>query len=344
MLHESVSYPVEAPARGEFTEVAPGVRWIRLPLPYQLDHINVWAIDDGGGWTLVDTGARTEETVAAWERLTARSPLNRPLSRIIVTHMHPDHIGMSGWLARKHGVKLWISSLEYLSCRSLLSDTGREAPPDALRFYQEAGWGPTALEGYRARFGNFGKHVYALPDSYRRLRDAQALVIGEHTWEIIGGNGHSPEHSSLYCAGLKLLISGDQVLPKISSNVSVHPIEPDANPMADWLASLDKVEARVPDDVLVLPAHNGCFHGLHVRIEHLRSSQQRALDRLRDALHEPRRVVDVFEALFGRPILESDAPQFGLATGEAIASLNYLLHRQEVVKELRDGVAWYWRR
>ncbi len=342
MLYEQLEYPLPVPPRGEFNEVVPGVRWIRLPLPYQLNHINVWSIDDGDGWALVDTGARTEDTVAAWEKLMAKPPFDRPVTRVLVTHMHPDHVGMSGWLTRKYGVRLWISRLEYLACRVIVSDTNREAPPDALRFYKEAGWGQMALEGYRARFGNFGKHVYALPDSYLRLQDGQRLRIGAHEWEVVSGNGHSPEHSCLYCPELKLLISGDQILPKISSNVSVHPNEPEANPMADWMNSLDKVQARVPDDVLVLPAHNDCFHGLHARIEQLRAGQHKAFDQLRETLRaEPRRVVDVFPSLFRRPIDPNDAGQLGLATGEAIACLNYLLQRGEVGKEMRDGVAFF---
>jgi glyoxylase-like metal-dependent hydrolase (beta-lactamase superfamily II) len=229
----------------------------------------VWAIEDGDGWALVDTGVRTEETVSAWEKLFAQPPFDRPLTRVFVTHMHPDHIGMAGWLTRKYGVQLWISRLEYLTCRVVVSDTGREAPADALRFYQEAGWSderhrrlPRALRQLRQ------EHLRAagqLPAARRR----QVVRIGAHDWEVVGGNGHSPEHACLYCPALKLLISGDQVLPKISSNVSVQPIEPDANPMADWMASLDKVQARVPDDVLVLPAHNDCFHGLHARIDAL---------------------------------------------------------------------------
>jgi glyoxylase-like metal-dependent hydrolase (beta-lactamase superfamily II) len=332
---------LQAPAPGSFVQVAPGVHWIRLPMPYRLDHINVWAIEDGEGWALVDTGMRTEATVAAWEKLFAQQPFDRPLTRVFVTHMHPDHIGMAGWLTRKYGVQLWISRLEYLTCRVIVSDSGREAPADALRFYQEAGWSTGAIEGYRARFGNFGKNIYTLPDSFRRLEDRQVVRIGAHDWEVVGGNGHSPEHACLYCPALKVLISGDQVLPKISSNVSVQPLEPEANPMDDWMASLDKVQARVPDDVLVLPAHNDCFHGLHARIEHLRKGQEEAFSKLRELLREPRRVVDVFVALFRRPIEEADAGLLGMATGEAVACLNYLIERGEAVKDVRNGVAWY---
>lgn len=341
-MHQPASQPtIPAPQKGQLVTVAPGVHWIRLPMPFRLDHINVWALEDGDGWTLVDTGLRTEETAAIWERLMSGPPLHGPLKRVIVTHMHPDHIGMAGWLARTHGVRLWMSRLEYLACRMLVSDSSRDAPPDALAFYREAGWSHAALDAYRARFGNFGKNIHALPDSYRRIRDGELIEIGGRQWEVVNGQGHSPEHSCLYCAELKLLISGDQVLPKISSNVSVHPVEPDADPMADWYASLERVQSRVPDDVLVLPAHNGAFHGLHGRIVQLRRGQDGALERLRAALREPRRVVDVFEALFKRPIGGSDAPQLSLATGEAIACLNYLTHRGEARKQVRDGVAWY---
>jgi glyoxylase-like metal-dependent hydrolase (beta-lactamase superfamily II) len=341
MQYSALDYPLPTPAAGQSTPVAPGVHWIRLPMPYRLNHINVWALEDGDGWTLVDTGVRTEETALAWQHLLANAPFDRPLQRILVTHMHPDHIGMAGWLSRKSGARLWISRLEYLACRVLVSDTSRDAPPDAVRFFREAGWSADAVDEYRARLGNFGKNIHALPDSFRRIVDGETIRIGAHDWQVVAGKGHSPEHSCLYSPELKLLISGDQVLPRISSNVSVHPIEPDANPMADWFHSLDVLERRVPDDVLVLPAHNECFHGLHARIAQLRDGQAAAFDRLRAALREPRRVPETFEALFKRPIREADGHQFSLATGEAIACLNFLLHAGEARKEVREGVAWY---
>jgi len=338
-----LSYPFEGPpARGQMTEVAPGVHWIRMPLPYALNHINLWALDDGDGWALVDTGVRTEEAAQVWRELFANAPDQRSLSRVIVTHMHPDHVGMAGWLTRKFGVRLWMTALEYLSCRAMVSDTGREAPPDAITFYRRAGWGAAAIEAYRARFGNFGKHIHPLPDSFRRLDDGEELRIGRHVWRVIVGSGHSPAHACLHCPELKLLISGDQVLPRISSNVSVHPTEPDADPMRGWLESLDKVRREVPDDVLVLPAHNECFRGLHARIDALAVGQQRSLERLRRALREPRRAIDVFGALFARPIGETDMALLGMATGESLACLNHLLRRGEAVSHADDdGIVWY---
>ncbi len=336
-------YPfAELPPRGKSIEVATGVHWIRMPLPYSLDHINLWALDDGDGWAVVDTGVRTEETVAVWRELFANSPDTRGLTRVFVTHMHPDHVGMAGWLTRKFGVRLWMTRSEYLMCRVMVSDTGREAPDDAIAFYRRAGWGEAAIETYRTRFGNFGKHIHPLPDSFRRLRDGEVLRIGAHDWRVVTGNGHSPEHACLHCPDLKVLISGDQILPRISSNVSVSPVEPDADPMADWLASLAKLKREVPDDVLVLPSHNECFRGLHARIDRLQHGQERSLDRLRNALKTPKRAVDVFTSLFARSIAESDVQLLGMATGESLACLNYLRHRGEITCDVaEDGVTRY---
>jgi glyoxylase-like metal-dependent hydrolase (beta-lactamase superfamily II) len=340
-------YPFEAPPEiGKTIEVAPGVVWMRMPLPMALNHINVWGLEDEGGWALVDTGMRTDETLAAWRELFAAEFANatepRPLTRVFGTHMHPDHIGMAGWLTRKFNCRLWMTRLEYLNCRVLTADTGREAPEDGVIFYRRAGWSAGSIENYQARFGNFGKRIHALPDSYRRMRDGEDIKIGAHTWRVIVGTGHSPEHACLYCAELKLLISGDQVLPRISSNVSVHPTEPDADPMREWLESLAKVKREVPDDVLVLPSHNDCFRGLHARLDYLAASQERTLDRLRKTLKEPKRAIDVFAALFGRSIDETDGGLLNLATGESLACLNYLWHRGEITRELNEvGIMMY---
>jgi glyoxylase-like metal-dependent hydrolase (beta-lactamase superfamily II) len=339
----ALSYPCgDPPATGQAREIAPGVHWIRMPLPGALSHINLWAIEDDAGWAIVDTGLRSEETTTAWCELFSGPLGGRVATRVLVTHMHPDHVGMAGWLTRKFGCRLWMTRVEYLTCRMLVADTGREAPADGIAFYRRSGWDAEALERYRARFGNFGKMTYTLPDSYRRIKDGEVFTIGRHEWQVLVGTGHTPEHACLYCPALKLLISGDQVLPRISSNVSVHPTEPDADPLGDWLASIAKIRSMLPNDLLVLPAHNEPFRGLHERLDQLAASQIRALERLREALREPRRVVDVFPVLFGRPISPADAVQLSLATGESIAHLNYLVHRGEAMVDTdSEGVARY---
>lgn len=334
-------YPCGAPPQaGTAREVATDVLWLRMPLPFALNHVNTWAIRDGSGWALVDSGIRTTNTAAAWAQLFA-DVLQDPVTRVFVTHMHPDHIGMAGWLTRKFGCELWMTRVEYLNCRVLADDMGREAPDAALEFYRRAGWDENALEHYRMRFGGFGKMIYTLPDRYRRLQDGEELRVGGYIWRVVVGTGHSPEHACLYCRELKLLISGDQVLPRISSNVSVFPTEPQADSLGDWLSSLDKLEREVPDDVLVLPAHNEPFRGLHARLQALRAGHARGLSHLREALREPRRVVDLYHALFAREI-GHDGMIMTLATGETLAHLNYLQERGEVVAELRDdGCLWY---
>ena len=336
-------YPFEAPpATGTLLEVAPGVVWMRMPLPFALNHINLWGLEDQDGWAVVDTGMRTEDTLAAWRTIFKTAREQRPITRVFATHMHPDHIGLAGWLTRKFGCQLWMTRQEYLNCRVLCSDTGREAPEDALSFFRRAGWSENALQDYRARFGNFGKQIHPLPDSYRRMVDGETILIGANEWRVVMGNGHSPEHACLYCPALKLLISGDQVLPRISSNVSVHPTEPQADPMRDWLESLAKIKREVPDDVLVLPSHNECFRGLHARLDYLAASQHRTLDRLRHSLAQPKRAVDVFGTLFARAIDDASPSLLGMATGESVACLNYLVHLGEVTVNVDEaGVAWY---
>ena len=349
----TLTYPFDAPpATGHSIEVAPGVMWMRMPMGGKLDHVNVWAIKDdtheggGNGWAVVDSGMHTEQTVAAWQAqfaaATAKNEGHSRLTRVLITHMHPDHVGMAGWLVQKFGCRLWMTQLEYLNCRVLVADTGREAPPDALQFYQRAGWSAEAMAVYKTRFGNFGKRIFELPQSYRRVVDGDLFQIGQHEWRVVVGTGHSPEHACYYCPALNVLISGDQVLPRISSNVSVHPTEPDSNPMLDWLTSIDKIRREVPDSVLVLPSHHDCFRGLHARLDYLAASQLRTIDRLRKSLREPKRAVDVFTSLFGRAIDPSDGGLLHLATGESLACLNYLWHRGEVSRtDDSEGVAWY---
>jgi glyoxylase-like metal-dependent hydrolase (beta-lactamase superfamily II) len=327
------------PEAGETMEVAPGILWLRMPLPFALGHINLWLLEDGNRWTIVDTGVDTSVTHGVWHEVFAGAMQGRPAGRVLATHLHPDHAGCAGWLAEHFDVEVWMSREEYLLCRILVADTGKPTPEAGIRFYKAAGFAPESMEHYQKMFGMFGRYVSPLPESYRRLEDGDRIPIGTRDWEIIIGRGHSPEHACLFCAESNLLISGDQLLPTISSNVSVYPTEPAANPLADWLQSLHDMRSKVPADVLVLPAHGRPFRGAHGRIEALIEEHRLGLAKLQHLCAEPLRAVDAFPALFNSAI---NSNNLIMATGESVAHLNYLLYQGRVRVETDDnGVKWY---
>ncbi len=330
-----LQYPISAiPDFGTPTKVAEGVYWLRMPLPFTLDHINLYLLRDGDGWTLVDTGIRGPETMAHWEHVFENFFDGAPVKRVIVTHMHPDHVGQAGWLTRHCGVELWMTRTEFLACKVIAGDGPSDVPEDAVRFYHQCGFDAHRLDLYRQRFGRFGALIEKLPAGYRRIRDSDVLTINDTGWHVVVGRGHSPEHACLYCPALKLLISGDQVLPRISSNVSVFPTEPHADPLGEFLQACSDIHARVPDDVLVLPSHNEPFTGLHARLDALIDGHREGLARLHALCAAPRRVVDAFPALFRREI---DATNLMLATGESRAHLNYLHARGALSASLDDN-------
>lgn len=338
--NRGLTYPLGAPPEpGSAVQAAPGVLWMRVVLPMSLNHINVYAIADGEGWVLVDTGLFTPPTITAWEAALAGPLGGRPITRVICTHMHPDHVGMAGWLCERSGAPLLMSRLEYVTLRLLISDTGQPAPREGVEFCRAAGWDETQIETYRKEFGRFGRAVSPLPHSYRRLSEGDDITIGDDQWRIVIGNGHCPEHVCLWRQSDGVFISGDQILPRISSNVSVWPTEPLQDPLTDWLNSIDKLRALLPAETFVLPAHGEPFTGVHTRLDALKRGHETGLRRLERTLRTPKRSIDVFASLFARPI----GPEvFGMATGESIAHLN-CLETRGLARRSRDadGVDWW---
>lgn len=335
-----LTYPLGTPPLpGEAVQAAPGVLWMRLSLPMALDHINVYAIADGDGWVLVDTGIDQARSRQDWEAALAGPLGGRPITRLVCTHMHPDHIGLAGWLCRLTEAPLLMSRLEYITGRMLVADTGQPAPPEGEIFYRAAGWDAARIDGWRAEFGGFGSAVSSMPQSYRRLSEGDVLRIGDDEWSVVIGNGHSPEHVCLWRKSDGIFISGDQILPRISSNVSTWPTEPDADPLGDWLTSLDKLAALLPEETFVLPAHGEPFTGVQTRLAALTRGHLTSLERLERTLRDPKRAIDVFSCLFARPIGDG---VFGMATGESLAHLNHLLATGRALRERdADGVDWW---
>ncbi len=323
------------PEYGNVHPLADGVGWTRLPVPGGLDHINVWLLDDSNGIAIVDTGLNFGPSKKAW----VKALDGRPVSRVFATHFHPDHIGCAGWLCAEHNVQLWMNRTEWLMARMLTADVRAAPPQAAIDQLVGAGWSDEHLAPFRTRgWGSFSKMVHDLPVGHVRLREGDVVRIGARDWTVWIGSGHTPEHVCLVDLAGKLMIAGDQVLPRITSNVSLSITEPDGDPLGDWLASIEKFRA-LPDDLLVLPAHGEPFTGLHARLDRLETGHHLQLDQLHAHIAKaPARAVDCFSVLFRRPI---DDGSRGLATGEALAHLRHLERTGRAVKTVRDGV-WYY--
>jgi glyoxylase-like metal-dependent hydrolase (beta-lactamase superfamily II) len=320
-----ISFPVAAPPpAGEVLPIADGVWWLRMPLPFALNHINMWLLEDGPGWTIIDAGYALPETRAAWERIFAEHLAGRPVNRIIVTHYHPDHIGLAGWLCERWRAPLWITEKEWLYARVM---SGGSNDFGALRrvFAHRAGLDAASSEMFSNREKSYRRGVPTVPPAFNRLTDGMMIEIGGRRWRVIVGEGHAPELACLYCAETGVLISADQVLPKISPNVSVQPHEPAGDPLALYLASLERLRAAVPSETLVLPSHNLPFFGLHMRIDELAVHHALRCEELLASLDRPKSAVDLLPVLFRRQL---DAHQTAFALGEALAHLHYLEARR----------------
>lgn len=331
---EGLSYPFEVPpAPGEAVEVADGVLWMRQPLPMALDHVNVYALDDGDGWTIVDTGIASRKAKAIWEGLLAGPLSGRPVRRLLVTHHHPDHIGLAGWF-QGMGAELVTTRTAWLFARMLTLDVQDLPRPETLAFWRAAGMGAQML-AQRAgeRPFNFADVVAPMPLGFSRIADGDVIAMGGRDWIVRVGHGHAPEQATLWSEGGELVIGGDQLLPGISPNLGVYATEPGADPVGEWLDSCRAFQPHARAGQLVLPGHKLPFRGLPFRLTQMIENHEGALARLEGFLERARTAVDCFAPLFRREI---GAGEFGLALVEAVAHLNHL-ERAGIVSRRRDG-------
>lgn len=320
-MNAPISYLHEtSPVPGIPVTVAPGIEWLWMPLPFALNHVNLWLLADGDGHAAVDTGVAMDELKAAWKSALA----GRRLNRCIVTHCHPDHLGLAGWLEQETGAPLWMAQGEYLAAHMMLEQIAGYKISFMVDFFRRHGLDQARIDGLVARGNGYKRGVPTIPVTYRRLFDDQTVAIGDHEWRTIVGHGHSPEHMSLYCAELGVLISGDMLLPRISTNISVMAGTPHGDPLGLFLASIDGFRA-LPADTLVLPSHGRPFRGLHARVDQLQAHHAERCEVLLAACRgQAKSAADLIGVLFGREL--PDAHQTMFAMGEAIAHLNYLEH------------------
>lgn len=339
-VRSALRHPLTNPPQpGDLLKVAEGVLWLRMPLPFALDHINLWLLEDDGGWAIVDTGVASNLTRELWEKVLQQPRLGgRPITRLFCTHFHPDHMGLAGWLCERLGVQMWTTHGEWATGLLLSLDTSDAFREASVSFYQAAGFGPEQMEKVRTRGNAYAGRVAPIPRAYRRIADGERITIGRRTWTVVVGEGHAPELAALHCAEDGLLISGDQILPRISPNVSLWPNEPEADPLGLFLRSLERFGA-MPLDTLVLPSHGLPFFGLRARAAELAAHH---VDRLTETVaacaDRPHTAAELIPILFPRPL---DDHQLFFAIGEVLAHVRRLEVEGALTRQVRDGVHYY---
>lgn len=336
---KGLNYPWEVPPEhGVPIEVAEGVLWFRLPLPMKLDHVNVYALDEGDSWTVIDTGFASKKCKAIWQGMMDGPLGGKPISRVVVTHHHPDHIGLAGWLKSDFGAELVTTRTAWLTARMLTLDVQEVPNAETLAFYKLSGM-DAELYAKRAteRPFNFADIVAPIPLGYTRIQEGEQIKMGGRTWDIHMGNGHAPEHATFWSQDDNLVLAGDQILSSISPNVGVYATEPMADPIGEWLEACERLNLLVQDDHLVLGGHKLPFTGLPQRMRQLIENHHSALKRLEKYIEPPKSASECFSCLFKRPIGEGE---YGLALVESVAHLSHLYQTGLATRELRSDGAW----
>ena len=334
-----IRHPFDTPPEhGQAVLVAPGILWMRLPLPMALDHVNIYALADDDGWTVVDTGMNSRKTKAIWDSLLAGPLAGKPVARVLLTHHHPDHVGLVGWF-QDRGAELLTTRTAWLYARMLTLDEQERPSPQSMRFYTRAGM-PAGMLAKRAteRPFNFCDVVAPMPLGFTGVEEGQSLTLAGRRWHVRLGQGHAPDHITLWSDD-GIVIGGDQLLPGMSPNIGVYPTEPEADPLTGWITATESFLPHATPDQLVLPGHKLPFTGLPFRLAQLVENHHQALERLLDHLTTPQTAVDCFPALYRRAIGEGE---YGLALVEAVAHLNCLLRRGAVSRSIRADGAYVW--
>lgn len=339
----TIQFPFETPPKGaEAIEVADGVLWLRLPLPMKLDHVNIYALDEGDSWTIVDTGFHTKRMIEEWTAILEGPLKGKPVNRVLVTHHHPDHVGMAGWFQAEHRAELVTTRTSWLFARMLTLDEQDNWPDETIAFYKSAGMKPDILAQRQAeRPFNYADIVYPMPLGFTGLAEGDVFRAAGRDWDVRLGNGHAPDHITLWSRDDDLVLAGDQIIPGISPNIGVYATQPDADPLSGWMESCTRFAALAEDRHFVLPGHKSPFTGLPARMRQLIENHDHALERLLAHLETPSTAAECFPPIFKREIT---GMEYGLALVESIAHLNHLLHKGLAVRSRREDGAWVWER
>ncbi|MEL7343534.1 MAG: MBL fold metallo-hydrolase [Pseudomonadota bacterium] len=328
----------DTPEPGAVIEVAPGILWARIPIPIKPDHVNIYILEDGDGWTVVDTGLDAKVCRDAWDGLMDGPLAGRAINRVIVTHHHLDHIGRAGWLQRR-GAELWTTRTAWFYARMLQLDRQDTMPDETVAFARAAGVPGDVLEKLQARPFNSSSFVAPMPLGFVRMQEGDVITIGGRDWDVRIGDGHAPELATLWCRDLPIVLGSDQFLPGISPNISVYPTMPMEDPLGDWIASCERFMGFAQPDQLILPGHKRPYTGLPIRLGQFIDNHQGALTRLMAYLAQPRTAAACFQPLFMRSI---GMGEYSLALGEAMAHCTHLWHQGKVTRTVTDKGVWLW--
>ncbi|MBV9250558.1 MAG: MBL fold metallo-hydrolase [Acetobacteraceae bacterium] len=340
-MGQDLEFPFSpAPEPGQLIEVAPGVKWFRLPLPYRLDHVNIYLIEGTEGWTVLDTGLGTDDCRGAWNAVLSGPMAQQPLNAMVVTHFHPDHVGLAGWLAEHFGLPLSMPRPEYLYSLALQYAPGDLGADMHRPFYRRHGLSEQVTEAVLGRGHEYLRRTTGVPTTYHRVQHGDVLDVGAREFRVLTGGGHALEQAMLYRPDERLFFAADQVIARISPNVSVHAMEPDLDALGIYLRSLSLLRGSIADDVLVLPGHGLPFYGLHVRIAELIAHHEQRCNAIAVACQgQPLSVAEIVPLIFHRSL---DEHQTGFAFGEVLAHVNHMLGRDQLMLQpSADGIERY---
>ena len=338
---ERLDYPFpDVPGPGEAIEIAEGILWLRLPLPMALDHVNVYALDDGDGWIVVDTGFASRKSREIWKAALSGPLAGKPVARVVVTHHHPDHVGLAGWFQTEFGAELVTTRTAWLFARMLYLDEQDRPLPETVAYWRACGMAPDMLDQrLNERPFNFADMLAPLPLGFTRIKEGDTFRAGGRDWLVRIGNGHAPEHATFWSTDGDLVIAGDQLLPSISPNLGTYATEPEADPVAEWLEACERLSQHATPRQVVLPGHKRPFTGLPLRLRQLIDNHHGALGRLEGHLSTPSSAAQCFQPLFLREI---GAGEYGLALVEAMAHSLHLWHADRATRMITDDGTWLW--
>jgi len=324
------------PEPGACYEIAPGILWIRMPLPFQLNHINLWLIEETDGWVLIDSGINDERTKGLWVKIFDNILNGKPITRLICTHAHPDHIGLIGWIQERFGATLLITREEWTFGR-MIAEGHMKNERSYYDYLEQLGCKQSDIKEYWSHIESADKFYYSLPYQFNRIRDGSEITIAGKKWKVMIGLGHSHEQACLYCSELNVLIGGDQILPKITPTIMVHANEPEANPLLDFFVSNKRLRI-LPNSIVVLPSHNSPFVGLHERLDQYVDHHMERLQIIQEACIEPLSGMEVSKILFPQKL---DKHGKFFAIGETMAHIKYLEYEGKIMRIKENGIERY---